>query len=45
MELVLVFVHFSNGDLGSCLRAQRELSNISINEYYQFFMGAKGGDA
>jgi len=27
------------------LCAQCALSNISINEYYQFFMGAKGGDA
>jgi hypothetical protein len=40
-----VFIDFSNGGLGQDLRAQRELSNISISSYYQSFMGAKGGDA
>ena len=45
METVSVFNDFSNGDLGQVLRAKRELSNININSYYKFFMGAKGGDA
>jgi len=44
METVSVFNDFSNGDLGQVLRAQRAISNISINEYCQF-LGPKGGDA
>jgi len=39
MEIASVFIDFSYGGLGHALRAQRELSNISINDYYQSFMG------
>jgi hypothetical protein len=45
MEITSVFIDFSYGGLGHVLRAQRELSNINIQSFYQSFMGAKGGDA
>jgi hypothetical protein len=44
-KLMSVFIDFSNGGLGDDLRAQSDISNININQYYQLFMGAKGGDA
>lgn len=39
------FLYFSNGGRGDFLRAQRKFSNINIDSYDHFFMGAKGGDA
>ena len=40
-----IVVHVFYGGLGRYVCAQCSLSNISINEFLQFFAGAKGGDA
>jgi hypothetical protein len=44
MEMSSVFIGYSNMGLADYMRAQRKLSDININSYYQFSMGAKGGD-